>query len=84
MIEHGPHSINFIILTFISEILNTLKGYIKFGTKLFWLTWEKKVIGHGKCEKKGEFGSPWNESLGFKCGTPIMLGPKSISNGNNQ
>ncbi len=27
--------------------------------------------------KKGEFGSPWNESLGFKCGTPIMLGPIS-------
>jgi len=28
---------------------------------------------HGKSEKKGEFGSPWSESLRFKCGTPIAL-----------
>jgi hypothetical protein len=44
----------------------------------------KKVIGHGKCEEKGEFGNPWSESLGFKCGTPIMLRPRSISKGNNE
>jgi hypothetical protein len=25
--------------------------------------------------KKCEFESPWSESLGFKCGTPIMLKP---------
>ncbi len=30
---------------------------------------------HGKNEKKSEFGSPWNEFLGFKCGTSIMFGP---------
>jgi hypothetical protein len=31
---------------------------------------------HGKNEEKGEFGSPRNESLCFKGGTLIMLGPK--------
>jgi len=43
---------------------------------------KKKVkwkIGHEKSEEKCEFGSPWNESLRFKCDTPIMLGPKSSS-----
>ncbi len=30
---------------------------------------------HGKNEEKSEFGNPWSESLRFKCGTPIMLGP---------
>ncbi len=35
----------------------------------------KCKIGYGKSEKKGEFGSPKNESLYFKGGTPIMLGP---------
>ncbi len=30
---------------------------------------------HGKNEENDEFGSPWSESLGFKCGIPIMLGP---------
>jgi hypothetical protein len=38
---------------------------------------KKKVkckIGYGEIEEKGEFGSPWSESLGFKCGIPIMLG----------
>jgi hypothetical protein len=33
---------------------------------------------HGKNEEKNEFGSLWNESLGFKCGTPIMLGTHRI------
>jgi len=28
---------------------------------------------HGKNEEKGEFESPWNESLCFKGGTLIML-----------
>ncbi len=35
----------------------------------------KCKIGHWKNEKKGEFGNPWNDSLSFKCSTPIMLGP---------
>ncbi len=42
------------------KTINILKAYIKFGTKLFHLTWEKKVeckTGHGKNEEKGEFGS---------------------------
>ncbi len=30
---------------------------------------------HEKRKEKGEFESFWNESLGFKCGTPIMLKP---------
>jgi hypothetical protein len=33
----------------------------------------KHKTRHTKNEEKGEFGSPWSESLGFKCGTPIML-----------
>jgi hypothetical protein len=34
----------------------------------------KLKIGHGKSEEKNEFGNPWTESLGFKCGTLVMLG----------
>jgi hypothetical protein len=51
--------------------IDILEAYIKFGTNCFHLTWEKKVkckIDYGKSEEKGEFGSLWNESLGFKCG----------------
>jgi hypothetical protein len=58
--------------------IDTLKAYIKFETKLVHLTWRKELkckTSHGKSEKKCEFGSPWSESLGFKCNTPIMLGP---------
>ncbi len=29
--------------------------------------------GHGEIFLKGEFGSPWSESLRFKCGTPIHV-----------
>jgi hypothetical protein len=29
----------------------------------------------GKSEEKGEFESPWSGFLGFKGGTPIILGP---------
>jgi len=32
---------------------------------------------HEKNEKKAEFGNPRSESLCFKRGTPIMLGPIS-------
>jgi hypothetical protein len=35
-----------------------------------------------KSEEQSEFGYPWSESLGFKCGTPIMLGPPMVINGN--
>jgi len=30
---------------------------------------------HDKSEEKCELKNPWSESVGFKCGTPIMLGP---------
>ncbi len=41
------------------KIIDTLKAYIKFGTKFFCLTWEKMVECkrcHGKSEEKGQFG----------------------------
>jgi hypothetical protein len=38
LIEHGPHWINFIILTFINEDKKTLNAYISFGGNLFHLT----------------------------------------------
>jgi hypothetical protein len=40
--EYGPHWINFTILNFMNENNRYLKAYIKFGTKLLHLTWEKK------------------------------------------
>jgi len=33
----------------------------------------KCKTSHGKNEEKGEFENPWNESLGFKCGTQSYL-----------
>ncbi len=38
----------------------------------------KCKTNHGKNDEKGEIGSPWSVSLGFKCGTPITLGPSSV------
>jgi len=35
----------------------------------------KHKTHHRKSEEKGEFGSPWSESLRFKCDTLIMFGP---------
>jgi hypothetical protein len=59
LIEHGPHWINFIILIFITAKIDILDVYIKFGTKLFHLTWKKKKenfkTSHRKIEKKNEF-----------------------------
>jgi hypothetical protein len=58
-IEHGLPWINFTILTFISETIDTLEVYIKFWTKLFCLTCEKNVkckIGHRNSEKKMNVG----------------------------
>jgi hypothetical protein len=68
LIEHSPHWINFTIIIFISEKVDIINAYIKFGTKLFHLTREKKgksKKGHRKNEKKGEF-----ESLVFMRGYP--------------
>jgi hypothetical protein len=56
--------------------IDTLETYIKFRTKLFHLTWKKRVkckTSHGENEKKSEFWCPWSESLGFKCGALIMF-----------
>jgi len=60
------------------KTINTLDAYIKFGIKLFHWTWKKRVkckTCHRKIEEKGEFGNPRNESLYFKEGTLIMVGP---------
>jgi hypothetical protein len=38
LIEHGPHWINFIISLSQVKKIDTLEVYIKFGTKLFYLT----------------------------------------------
>jgi hypothetical protein len=38
LIGHGPHWINFTIVTFLSENNIYLEAYIKFGTKLFHST----------------------------------------------
>jgi len=68
------------------KTIDTLKAYIKFETKLFHLTWKINVkckTFYGKCEEKGEFESPRSESLCFKGGTPIMLGPTSYTNYNS-
>jgi hypothetical protein len=40
------------------------------------LTWKKKG---NVSEEKSEFESSWSESLGFKCGTPIMLDLRTIT-----
>ncbi len=39
----------------------------------------KCKTNHGKNEEKGEFGNPRSESLCFKRGTPIMLGPTKVN-----
>jgi hypothetical protein len=41
----------------------------------------RKRVKYKTCHEKNEkneFGSPSNESLRFKCGTPIMLGPGRV------
>ncbi len=58
------------------KTINTLDAYINLEQNYF-IGHEKRVkckTCHGKSEEKGEFGSPRNESLYFKEGTPIMLG----------
>jgi uncharacterized UBP type Zn finger protein len=53
-IEHSPHWILLFSLSQVKKI-DTLEAYIKFGTKLFHLTWEKRVkckACHGKKIKK--------------------------------
>jgi hypothetical protein len=49
LIKHGPHRINFIILTFMSENNIYFRGLHKI-----W----KKIISFGMRKKNGEFESP--------------------------
>jgi hypothetical protein len=54
----------------------------------FWYTLKnfdsvKCKTCHGKNEEKGEFGSFCNESLRFKCDTPIMFGPHEFVSNQN-
>ncbi len=79
MIEHDSHWITFIVLIFINENNRYFKGLYKIWNNNISFDMKKKVKckrRHGKNEKKNEFGSLQNESLKFKCGTLIMLGPK--------
>jgi len=80
-IEHGPHGINSTILTFKSENNNYFRGMYKICNKIISFDMQKKVkckTSHGENEEKGEFGSPWSESLRFKCDTPIMFRPNKF------
>jgi hypothetical protein len=75
-----PHWINFTILTFTSEN-NRLKAYNKICNEIISFDMKKKVkckICHGKIEEKTKFGNLYNESLRFKCGIPIMFGPRQL------
>jgi hypothetical protein len=71
LIEHGSNWINFIIFIFTSEKNRFFIGLCKIWNKIISFDMKKRMkckIGHGKNEKKCEFG--------FKCGTPIMFGPR--------
>jgi hypothetical protein len=60
--------------------INILDAYIKFRMKLFFYRRKKGKFktSHKKNEEKGEFESLRSESLYFKGGTPIMLGPSTF------
>jgi hypothetical protein len=65
-----------------AAIDKTWPTFNKIWNKIISFDMKKKVkckIGHGKNEGKGEFGSPWNESLRFKCHTLIKLKPRCIN-----
>ncbi len=78
MIEHGPHWINFTIVTFISENNRYFIGLYKIWNKVISFDMKKRVkykTNHGKSEEKGEFGIPWSGFPRLKGATPMMLGP---------
>jgi hypothetical protein len=89
LIEHGPHWINFIILTFISEYNNNnnnnnnnnkFRCLYKIWNKYISFDMKKKMkskIGHRFYEEKAEFEGSRRESLCFKWGIPTILGPLS-------
>ncbi len=77
LVKHGPHWINFTILTFISENSRYFKCLYKVWNEIISFDMKKRVkckTCHGKSEE-GEFGSPWSGFPRLKKGTPIMLGP---------
>ncbi len=81
LIEYGPHWINFIIFTFISENKINFRGLYKIQNKIIIFYMRKKgkfKTYHKKNEEKSEFESLRSESLCFKGGTPIMLGPSTF------
>jgi hypothetical protein len=55
LIKHGPHWINFTILTFISENNRYSRCLCKIWNKI--ISFDMRKIGHKKNEKKGEFES---------------------------
>ncbi len=44
----------------------------------YFICHEKKRWNVKHVMRKGEFGSLWSESLGFKCNTLIMFGPNKL------
>jgi hypothetical protein len=61
LVKHGPHWINFIILTFISENKIKFKGLYKIWNDIISFDMKKKVkckTNHEKTKEKGEFESP--------------------------
>jgi ABC-type transporter MlaC component len=78
LIKHGSHWINFTIIIFISESNRYFKSLYKIRNKIISFDIDKKAKCKTSCEKnekKNGFENLWSESLRFKCGTSIMLGP---------
>jgi hypothetical protein len=72
LIEHGPHWINFIIFTFISENNRYFQCPYKIWRKFISFDMRKKRESktcHRLYEENGEFGGPRSESLCFKRGS---------------
>jgi hypothetical protein len=58
-IEHGPHWLNFTILTFINENDTYFKGLYKIWNKIIWLDMRKIMkcnTNHGESERKVNLG----------------------------
>jgi len=77
LIEHGPHWIDFIIITFISEKNRYFRCPYKIWSK--FITFDMKKKGNLRCQrfykKKGEFGGPRSESFYFKWVPRLYLDP---------
>jgi hypothetical protein len=81
-IEHGPHWINFTILTFISENNSYFRGMYKIWKKIFYLTHKKRWNVRqvmGKMKKKMNLGvlgvNPYCSNVAPRsCLNPTCLG----------